>query len=325
MKAIISTGYGSPEVLQVKSVTKPSPKSNEILIKIHSAAVTRAGSMMRTGKPYIGRLLLGFFKPKHPIPGTAFAGVIEAIGKDVQQYRIGEKVFGESIETFGAHAEYLCLPEDGVFTTMPENISFEEAAPTTDGALTSINFLKNIGKIQKDQKILINGASGSLGTSAVQLAKYYGAFITGICSTKNMPLVKSLGADHVIDYTQEDFTKNNHKYDVIYDTIGTLSFSKCKNSLTENGVFISPVLGMPLLFQTIWTSIFGKKKAKFSATGLLSPPELKTLFQEIKKIISLGKLKTIIDRRYTIDQIADAHHYIDKGHKKGNVILVLAE
>ncbi|MEZ5023651.1 MAG: NAD(P)-dependent alcohol dehydrogenase [Chitinophagales bacterium] len=321
MKAIVSTGYGSPDVLQLQEVANPMPKDNEVLIKVHAAAVTRAGTMMRTGKPYIGRFFTGLSKPKNRIPGTGFAGTITFIGKDVKQFKVGDKVFGESIITYGTQAEYLCLPEDSVMTTLPDSYTFEEAAPVCDGPLTSINFLKELAKIKPGQKVLINGASGSLGTSGVQLAKHYGAEVTGICSTSNIELVKSLGADHVMDYTKQDFSKTNNTYDIIYDTIGQLSFSKCKNSLTENGVYVSPVLGMPLLFQMAWTNFFTKKKAKFAATGLKPIPELKLLLEEIKEIIEAGQLKTIIDRQYPLEQIANAHRYIDGGHKKGNVIL----
>lgn len=323
MKAIISTGYGSAEVLQVQEVPKPIPKENEVLIKVYAASVTRAGSMMRTGKPYIGRLFLGLLKPKNPIPGTGFAGVVEAIGNGVRTFKVDDRVFGESLENYGTQAEYLCLPEGGIITTLPNNMTFEEAAPVCDGALTSINFLKELAEIKPGKKVLINGASGSLGTSAVQLAKYYGAEVTGICSTQNIELVKSLGADHVIDYTKQNFSKNDQTYDIIYDTIGQLSFSACKSSLTEKGMYVSPVLGMPLLFQMLRTSIFGSKKAKFSATGLKPVAELKLLFNEVKEIIETGKLKSIIDKCYPLEQVGNAHRYIDKGHKRGNVVLVM--
>lgn len=323
MKAIVSTGYGSADVLQLKEVAKPIPKDNEVLIKVYAASVTRAGSMMRTGKPYFGRLFLGLLKPKNPIPGTGFAGIVEAAGKDVMTFKEGDRVFGESIVTYGTQAEYLCLPEVGVITTMPENMTFEEAAPVCDGPLTSINFLKDLAEIKPGQKVLINGASGSLGTSAVQLAKYYGAEVTGICSTTNIELVKSLGADQVIDYTKQNFSKNEQTYDIIYDTIGQLSFSACKSSLTEKGIYVSPVLGMPLLFQMLWTSIFGNKKAKFSATGIRPVGELKVLFEEVKEIIEAGKLKSIMDRSYPLEQAGNAHRYIDKGHKRGNVVLAM--
>lgn len=321
MKAIVSTGYGSPDVLQLQNVEKPIPKAHEVLVRIHAASVTQADTMMRTGTPYFGRLMTGLTKPKHPIPGTGFAGEIEAIGHDVTLSKEGDSVFGETTLGFSTNAEYVCVPEDGIIMTMPANMTYEEAAPVCDGPLTSMNFLKVLADIQSGQKVLINGASGSLGTAAVQLAKHFGAEVTGVCSTTNVALVKSLGADQVIDYTQEDFTKNSPKYDLIYDTVGKLSFSQCKGSLTENGSYISPVLSLPLLLQMLWTSRVGKKKAKFSATGLRSVSELRKLLQEVKEVIESGKLKTIIDRQYPLESAAEAHRYVDTGHKKGNVVL----
>jgi len=323
MKAIISTKYGSSDVLQLQGVAITIIKEDQVLIKVHATIVSRADTMMRTGYPLFGRLFMGLFKPKNPIPGTGVAGKIEAIGKNVSQFKVGDEVFGETILSFGANAEYVAMKETEVLAQKPSNISYEEAAPICDGALTSINFLKNIAKLQAGQRILINGASGSLGTAAVQLAKHYGAHVTGVCSTTNVELVKSLGADKVIDYKKEDFTKAGLTYDVIYDTVGLSSFSKCKKSLTKNGAYISPVLGMPLLFQMLWTSMFGSKKAKFSATGILPIPELRILLNELVDIIKAGKLKTIIDKRYPLEQVALAHSYVDKGHKKGNIVIDL--
>lgn len=323
MKAIITKGYGGPEVFELQEVAKPNPKDNEVLIKVYAASVTRAETMMRTGKPYFGRLFTGLTKPKNAIPGTSFAGVIEAIGKDVSVFKPGDRVFGESLETYGTQAEYLCLPENGLIMPIPTKMTFEEAASVADGPLTSINFLKEVGHIKPGQKVLINGASGSLGTAAVQLAKHYGADVTGICSTKNVELVRSLGADKVIDYKREDYRKSNERYDIIYDTVGLLSFSKSKKVLKENGVFISPVLKMSLLFQMLWTSIFGQKKAKFAATGLKSAKELRVLLEELKDIIIAGKLKSVTDKVYALSEVGQAHRYIDTGHKKGNVVVIM--
>jgi NADPH:quinone reductase-like Zn-dependent oxidoreductase len=323
MKAIVCTKYGSSDVLELQEVAMPKVKENQVLIKVHATIVTRADTMMRTGYPLFGRLFMGLFKPKNPIAGTGVAGTIVAIGNNVTQFKVGHEIFGETILSFGANAEYVTMNETEVLALKPSNISHQEAAPVCDGALTSINFLKNIAKIQPGQRILINGASGSLGTAAVQLAKHYGAHVTGVCSTANIELVKSLGADEVIDYKKEDFTKAGLAYDVIYDTVGLSSFSKCKKSLTKNGAFVSPVLGMPLLFQMLWTSIFGSKKAKFSATGILPIPELKVLLDELIEIINAGKLKTIIDKRYLLEQVPQAHSYVDKGHKKGNIVIDL--
>lgn len=321
MKAILTTGYGSPDVLQLEEVAKPEPKDNEVLIKVYAASISTAEGMMRIGKPYIGRLFTGISKPNNSIPGTGFAGIIESIGKTVKLFKKGDQVFGENITSFGTNAEFVCVPEDGVITTKPDYLTFEEAAPVCDGALTSINFLKNIAKIQPGQKVLINGASGSLGTAAVQIAKYYGAVVTGVSSTTNLALVKSLGADEAIDYTKEDFTNSIGKYDIIYDTVGKSSYSASKKALAKNGIYVSPVLGMSLLVDMMCSSIFGKKKAKFSATGLLPVTELNLLLKEVKEIIGAGRLKTIIDKKYPLDRIAEAHTYVDKGHKKGNVVM----
>lgn len=323
MKAIISTGYGAPDVLQLKEIAKPVPGTNEVLIRVHAASVTAADAMMRKGTPYIGRLFLGLLKPKISTPGTGFAGVVESIGENVKLFAPGDKVYGEVLFADGSHAEYLCVPEDGVVAIKPDNMTFEEAAPVCDGAVTSMNFLKDVTTIKSGHRVLINGASGSLGTAAVQIAKHFGADVTGVCSASNMALVKSLGADTVIDYTKEDFTSNGQTYDIIYDTVGKSSFSKCKNALTENGIYASPVLGLSLLLQMIWTAVIGKKKAKFSATGVRPVPELRVLLNETNELIAEGKIRSVIDRTYRLEETTEAHRYVDKGHKKGNVVLSL--
>lgn len=324
MKAIVCTKYGSPDVLELKEVEKPTPKENEVLIRVYAASATAADCMMRQGTPFYGRIFLGLMKPKNPITGTGFAGVIEAVGKEVKLFKAGDSVFGETGIGFSTNAEYVCLPEDGVLATLPHNMTYEEAAPLCDGALTSWSFLKDIGKIQSGKSVLINGASGSLGSAAVQIAKYFGAEVTGVCSTTNLEMVKSLGADKVIDYTKEDFTKTEQRYDIIFDTVGKSSFSRCQDSLRENGVYLSPVLSLPLLFQMIWTSKIGNKKAKFSATGLRPFSELRVLLNELKDCIEAGKIKSIVDRSYPLKQTAEAHRYIETGHKKGNVVITVA-
>ncbi|MEO9892255.1 NAD(P)-dependent alcohol dehydrogenase [Aurantibacter sp.] len=321
MKAIITTKYGSPDVLELRDIEKPIPKDNEVLIKIYAATITTAETMMRTGYPLIGRLFMGVTKPKHAVSGSGFSGEVEAIGKGVKLFKIGDAVFGESLSHFGTHAEYVCIKEDGIIALKPDNISHEQAAVVGDGYVTSLNFLKNLAKIKRGQRILIIGASGSLGTAAVQLAKHFGGIVTGVCSTRNLDLVKSLGADNVIDYTQGDFTKNGVLYDVIYDTLGKSSFAKCKTSLTENGAYISPVLSVTLLFQMIKTSVFGVKKAIFSATGTLPIATIKSFLNEIKELMTAGQLNAVIDKRYAMEQIVEAHRYIETGRKKGNVVM----
>lgn len=323
MKAIVCTKYGSPGVLQLKEIEKPIPKSNEVLIRISSASVTAADSMMRKGSPYIGRLFIGLMKPKYPVIGTGFAGEVEAVGNEVTHFKKGNQVFGESIFGLGTNAEYVCVPEDGVLVLKPDNISHEEAAPVCDGALTSLNFLRDMAKIKHGQSVLIIGASGSLGTAAVQLAKHFGANVTGVCSTQNLQMVASLGADNVIDYTKEDFTETSQSYDIIFDTLGKRSFSDCKDSLTKKGIYLSPVLNMPLLLQMLWTSMFNSKKAMFSATGIRPAPELRELLNDLKIIFEAGKMNSVIDKRYSLAQTADAHSYVELGHKKGNVVLTM--
>jgi NADPH:quinone reductase-like Zn-dependent oxidoreductase len=316
------TRYGSPDNLQLKEVAKPIPKDNEVLVKVHASTVTKADTMMRRADPFVSRFFLGFFKPKNPVTGTGFAGKIEAVGKAVTQFNIGDEVFGETGVNFGANAEYITLPADGVLALKPANLRFEEAATITDGPLTSLNFLKNLAQLKKGQKLLVNGASGSLGTAAVQIAKYYGAEVTGVASTQNLELVKSLGADHLVDYTKADFTKSGQVYDIIFDTIGKSPFSKSKKALAPKGIYLSPKISFGLLFQMLWTAKFGLKKALFSATGLLPHPALRSLLAELLEMMAQGKLKSVIDRQYPLEQAALAHRYVDTGHKRGNVVLV---
>ncbi len=323
MKAIVSTGYGSPDVLQLREVEKPIPGENEVLIRIHATAVTAAHSAMREGKPLFGRLFTGLSRPKNLIPGTDFAGEIEAVGKGVSRFKPGDPVFGASDLGGGCYAEYICLPEEEVLAIKPANMSYEEATAVIDGATTALPFLRDMGNIQKGQKVLINGASGGIGTAAVQLAKYFGAEVTGVCSTANMAMVKSLGADQVIDYTEEDFTQNGQRYDIIFDTVGKRSFAQCKDSLTENGVYLSPVLGLSILLPMLRTSLGSGKKAVFAATGLRSSGEKSEDLLFLKGLIEVGELKAVMDGCYPLEQAAEAQRYVDKGHKKGNVVLAL--
>ncbi len=324
MKATVASGYGSPEVLRLQEVIRPVPKINEVLVKVKTASATTADAMMRTGKPYFGRLFLGLTKPNKSIPGTGFSGVVEQVGEQVNDFAVGDRVFGETAFGFSSNAEYLTISEDGVILTMPENLDFSEAANFCDGHLTSFNFLKEIAKVKPGQKVLINGASGALGTSAIQIAKYMGAEVTAVCSDRNTGLVRSLGADEVIDYLKKDFTRSDRKYDYVYDTIGKSSFSTCKNILSEKGMYLSPVLKFSLLLQMIRTSLSGQKKAKFEATGANKEEKLRHLLSEVLDIYKAGKLTTIIDRQFPLEKVAEAHRYIDSGRKKGNVVIVAA-
>lgn len=323
MKAIVCNHYGGPEVLEYTEVPMPSPKENEILIKIKATSVTAASVFMRTGTPYFGRLFMGLTKPKQKIQGSDLAGEVIAIGKKVKDYVVGDKVIAATDLNFGAYAEYICLPEDSLVVKQPFNMTAIEATGMIDGAVTALSFFRDSTQLKAGQKVLINGASGSIGTSAVQLAKYFGAEVTAVCSGKNAKLVRSLGADFVIDYTKDDFTTQNIQYDVIFDTVDKLSFSKSKNALNENGLFLTPVLSIAALSQMFWTSIFGRKKLKFAATGLRPEEQRKSDLIFIKNLIEDRKLKTVIDRQYPLTEIQAAHHYVEQGHKVGNVVIAL--
>lgn len=320
MKASVSKKYGTPEVFTLEEAVKPIPKHNEVLVRNYAATVTGSDIMMRIGKPYVGRLYLGLSKPKTTILGFDFAGQIEEIGKDVTSFKVGDKVFGGTT-TLGSYAEYTCVNINDVITTMPENISYQEAAPVSGSGITVMNFLKGLAKLKAGDKILVNGASGSLGTYAVQIAKQFGAEVTGVCSTANIKMVKELGADFVIDYTNNDFTKAEKQYDIIFDTVGKTSFTECKKSLTANGIYLSSVISLPLLWQIVKTSLFGTKKAKSSSTGMLPAKERLIYFLELKELLKTEKIKTVIDNTYPLSKMADAHKYVEKGHKKGNIII----
>jgi len=323
MKAMIYTKYGSPDVVELKDIEKPTPKDNEVLVRVCATTVTATDSAFRKGEPFITRAFTGLIKPKITILGDMLAGEIEAVGQNVKLFKSGDQVFGSTGPGFGAHAEYICLPEDGALAIKPANMTYGEAAAVCDGALTALPFLRDKANIQRGQKVLINGASGSIGTVAVQLAKYFGAEVTGVCSTTNLELVKSLGADKVIDYTKEDFTKSGQTYDIIFDAVGKSSFSRCKSALTQNGVYLSTALTMATLPQALWTSMIGGKKAMVAATGLRPAGERAKDLIFLKELIEGEKLKSVIDRRYPLEQIAEAHRYVDKGHKKGNVVITV--
>ncbi len=320
MKAALYTQYGSPDVLQIKELEKPLPQDNQVLVKVHATTVSAVDSIFRSGRDFSARLFWGITKPRHHILGSTFAGEVESIGKDVRDYQPGERVFGISGTSLGAHVEYLCLEADALLTTIPATIDYDEAVATT-ASLTPLYFMRELTTIQEGQKVLVNGASGAVGSFAVQLAKYYGAEVTGVCSGRNIELVKSLGADHVIDYTRDDFSKNHNHYDIIFDAVGKSSFSQSKAALTENGLYMTISVSPAILWQMFWTSRFGTKKAVVGFAGLNYKAE-DLVFA--KELVKAGEIKSLIDRCYPLSEIAEAHRYVDTGRKKGNVIITMA-
>lgn len=328
MKAIVYIQYGPPDVLQLKEVEKPAPKNDEILIRIYATSVNIGDIWARNFKEisprkftmplplwFPSRMYFGFTKPRISILGSEFAGKVESIGKDVKRFGKGDQVFGYRGQSMGANAEYLCMPEDGLVVLKPSNMSYEEAAAVPYGALTALNLLRKVN-IQPGQKVLINGASGGIGSAAVQLAKYFGAEVTGVCGTPRLDLVKALGADKVIDYTKEDFTQSGQTYDLIFDILGKSSFSRCKSSLKQNGIYLLASFKMAQLFQMLWTSLIGDKKV-ICALSSGSPEDL--VF--IKELVEKGKIKSVIDRRYPLEETAEAHRYIEQGQKEGHVVI----
>jgi NADPH:quinone reductase-like Zn-dependent oxidoreductase len=316
MKAIVYTKFGPPEVLHLQEVEKPTPKDNEVLIKIYATTVVKEDPDWRASPGFNG-----FLKPRHPILGQELAGEVEAIGKDVTRFKPGDQVFG--MGSFGAYAEYTCMSENGALAIKPANMSYVEAASVPNGALTALPFLRDKGIIQSEQTVLIYGASGSVGTAAVQLASYYGAEVTGVCSTANLEWVKALGADQVIDYTREDLTENGKTYDIIFDTVGKLSFSECKGSLPDEGVYLTTVPTPVIMLRALWSAKSGGKKVKFAAAGLRPASEKIKDLVFLTELIEIGKLKAVIDRCYPLEQIAEAHRYVEKGHKKGSVVITV--
>ncbi|WP_269223004.1 NAD(P)-dependent alcohol dehydrogenase [Flavobacterium sp. IMCC34518] len=317
MKAIVYTHYGSPEVLELKDVEKPIPKDNEILIRISATAVNSGDVRLRKADPFVVRLFFGLFKPKTNVLGGVFSGEIESIGSSVQRFKIGDQVFGHTDMSFGTYASYKGFPEDGSIALKPNTIKHQEAAVIPFGGVTALYFLKK-ASIQPGQKVLIFGASGAVGSAAVQLAKYFGANVTGVCSTANIDLVKSLGADKVIDYTKEDFTKNGETYDVIYDTVNKMSISESLQSLKTYGTLILSAAGFSEMLQGTWASKTSRKKIKV-LTGMISHTAEDINF--LKTLIEAGQLKPVIDRTYSLEQMAEAHTYVEKGHKKGNIAI----
>lgn len=325
MKAAVLTRYGAPQNIKVTTISQPTPKANEVLVKVYATPVTTADTMMRRAEPAISRLFMGFTRPRNNVIGTGFSGKVVSVGAEVEDFTVGDRVYGESGLGFAANAEYVCVPADGVIDWIPMAISYAEAAALCDGPLTSYHFLKTLADVREGQSVLIIGASGSLGTAAVQLAKAFGGKVTGVCSGRNVALVKSLGAQRVFDYTKTDFLKTGETYDVIFDTIGNTTYRKCRHLLREGGVYMSPVLKFPLLVDVLFTRFFSDKKAKFAAAGLLPPRQLREYLERITPLIVNGRLRVVIDKKYPLPEAAVAHRYVDTGRKRGNVVLTVVD
>jgi NADPH:quinone reductase-like Zn-dependent oxidoreductase len=332
MKAIVLTEYGPPDVLQLKEVEKPTPKEGEVLIRNYATSVGYGDLVARNFSyisardfhmplPFwlISKISFGFGKPNITILGSEFAGEIESVGKDVKSLTQGDQVFGYLGQGMGAYAEYVCVPEDGVLAIKPANMTYEEAAVIPMGAIMSLFLLREKGNIQPGQKVLVNGASGGIGSAAVQLAKHhFGAEVTGVCSTPRLEFVEALGADKVIDYTKEDFTQSGETYDLIFDILGKSSFSRCKGSLSQNGRYLLASFKMRDLIDMVWTSVTGNKKVICA----LAPGSTEDLIS-VKELIEAGKIKAVIDRSYPLEQTAEAHRYVEEGHKKGHIAITV--
>jgi 2-desacetyl-2-hydroxyethyl bacteriochlorophyllide A dehydrogenase len=313
MKAVVYTRYGPPEVLRISEVTKPIPKHNEILLKIKATAVNSGDWRMRKADPFAMRFVFGLRKPKYTILGSVFSGEVDSIGENVVHFKVGDFVFGHTDMSFGSYAEYICVPENASIALKPVNLTHVEAAVIPFGGVTALHFLKK-ATILPGQKVLVVGASGAVGSAAVQLVKSFGATVTAVCSTANLELVKSIGADKVIDYTIEDFTRNGEKYDMIFDAVKTISVSRSLKSLTKTGIMILSAAGMSEMLQANWVTMTSKRKV---ITGVIKHKREDIVF--LKALIEAGKFKPVLDKIYPLEEISEAHRYVEKGHKRGNV------
>ena len=321
MRAIVYSKYGPPEVAKLLEVPIPLPKDNEVLVKVYSSTVNRTDSGMRSAEYFISRFFTGLFRPKYQILGCEFAGIVEEIGQHTTKFKIGDKIFGFNDKTFGGHGEYLTITETDAITTMPDGFSFDEAAAFTEGAHYALVDVR-AAKVERGQNVLVYGATGAIGSAAVQLLKHFGAIVTAVCNTKNVSLVKSLGADTVVDYQTQDFTKTEVKFEFIFDAVGKSSFGQCKPLLTAKGIYISTELGKNgenLLFALI-TPLWGGKRLLFPIPSITKQD---VIF--LKELVEKGEFKPVIDRRYNLDQIVEAYKYVESGQKTGNVVLKIAE
>ena len=317
MKAAVHTRYGPPDVVRISEVDKPAAKDNEVLVKVHATTVNRTDSGLRAAKPFINRFFTGLLRPRVTVLGNEFAGAVEAVGRRVTFFEVGDRVFGYNGTRFGAHAEYVAMPQDGSLATMPAKVTYEEAAPSTEGSHYALSLIRK-AKIRSGQDVLVNGATGAIGSAAVQLLKHLGANVTAVCASEHLELVKGLGADRVIDYTAQDFTKDPQTYDVILDAVGKSSFGRCKRLLKPGGIYLSSDLGPlsqnPIL--ALITPLVGGKRVMFPI-----PKDDQEMARYLKGLLESGAFKPVIDRRYRLDQIVEAYTYVETGQKIGNVVI----
>lgn len=324
MQAITSRTYGPPEVVQIEEVATPVPDDGQILIRNYATVVSGAECTARNGKDIAARLYFGLARPRFPVLGTGFAGEVQAVGSAVTKFRAGDQVMGSAGPALGAHAEYVTIAEDGIIAMKPERLSWTDAVAILDGALTALPFLRDAAGLKAGQSLLVNGASGAVGTAAVQLGKQLGAVVTAVCSTANLELVKSLGADKVIDYTAEDFTELPRDYDVVFDAVGKSSYTRCRKLLKTGGRYLTTVPSLPILFQMLWTPLFGKTRAGIMFTGLRKPPAMARDVEFIGGLAAAGRYVPVIDKCYNLTEAASAHAHVETGHKKGSVVVSLA-
>jgi NADPH:quinone reductase-like Zn-dependent oxidoreductase len=317
MKAVVCDRYGPPEVLRIRDVARPVPGPDEVRVKIRASTVNRSDCAVRAGTPPVARLVTGLFRPRHKILGSELAGEVEAVGSAVTEFKVGDQVFGVNAWRFGAHAEYICMRESAPLALKPGDASFAEAAAVCDGVILALMGLRP-ADVRKGRSILVYGASGSIGTAAVQLSRYFGADVTGVCSTKNLETVRSLGADQVIDYTQEDFTANGQTYDVIFDSVGKHSFRRCRGSLKPGGIYLATD-HLQNLALALWTSRIGDKKVVFP----IPPRYTKQDVLFLKQLIEAGQYRAVIDRRYPLEDVVEATRYVEAEQKTGNVVLAV--
>lgn len=325
MKAVIYDTYGLPEVLRIEDVETPQPGDKDVLVRVGAAAVSAVDATFRAGKPRFSRLFTGLTKPKAKTLGVEFAGEIASVGKDVSRFAVGDRVMGVTGSTFGAYAEYVRVPGDGPLVMAPSNLSYDEAASINAGVLTALPFLRDHAHLQPGQEILINGASGQVGLAAVQLAKHFGARVVGVCSTAKLDLVTSMGADEVVDYVQEDFTRASRTYDVVFDAAGKSSFARCKRVLKSGGVYLTTVPSPAILHQSLWTRRFGDKRAGIAFTGLRKDGDKTEDLRFLVELAEAGHIRPVIDERYPLARAAEAHRRIESGLSRGTVLITMKQ